>query len=172
MASGDTLFVLLPHGSIPTPTIYATLDTVADTSTPPLTIPVLDFDGAADEHADWYVTIPSHYSETTGFTFSYKYAMDGTDGDQVEMAFSVLHIDDQTVLTGDLGMDTSPQVAITDDPDATADDFNYSTTGTLSKGSFNSAAPGDYIVIRASRDISVAVNTDDLQLAEILITET
>jgi hypothetical protein len=173
LASGDTLFILLPQGSIPTPSNYATLDTIADASTPALTIPVLDFDGATDdEHAEWYVTIPSHYAGTTGFTFSYKYAMDGTDGDQVEIEFRALHIDDQTVLTGDLGIDTQTATTITDDPDATANDFNYSATGTMAKANFGSAAPGDFIVIRATRDVSFATNTDDLQLAEIYVTET
>lgn len=172
MASGDTLFVLTPQGATLPSSNYATHDTVADASTPPLTIPVLDFDGSADEHADWYVTIPEHYSETTGFTFSYKYAMDGTDGDQIEIEFRVLHIDDQTVLTGDLGIDGQTETTITDDPDATADDFNYSTTGTMAKANFGSAAPGDFLVIRATRDVSVATNTDDLQLAEIYVTET
>jgi hypothetical protein len=172
MASGDTLFILLPQGSVPTPSNYGARDEVADTSTPPLSIPVLRFDGATDEHAEWYLTIPSHYSETTGFTFSYKYAMDGTDGDQVEIEFRALHIDDQTVLTGDLGIDTQTATTITDDPDATANDFNYSTTGTMAKANFGSAQPGDYIVIRATRDVSVATNTDDLQLAEVIVTET
>ena len=172
MASGDTLFVLLPHGSIPTPTDYATLDIVTDASTPPLLIPVLDFDGATNEHANWYVVIPNHYSETTGFTFQYYYAMDGVDGNIVEMEFRVLHIDDQIVLTGDLGIDTQTETAIQDDPDATADDFNYSTTGTMAKANFGSAAPGDYIVIRATRDEAAVTNTDDLQLAAIYVTET
>jgi len=172
MASGDTLFVLDPLGSVPPSANAATLDWIADASTPNMHIPVLDFDGATDEHADWRVTIPEHYSETTGFTFSYKYAMDGTDGDIVEIEFRALHIDDQTVLTGDLGIDTQTATTITDDPDATADDFNYSTTGAMAKANFGSAAPGDYLIIRATRDVSVATNTDDLQLAEIYVTET
>lgn len=173
MASGDTLFILSPLNHVPPSANAATVDYVADASTPNLHIPVLDFDGATDEHADWVVTIPAHYSETTGFTFSFKYAMDGADGNQVEMEFRALHIDDQTVLTGDLGLDTQTATTITDDPDATADDFNYSTTGTMAKANFGSAAPGDLLVIRATRDIDgVASNTDDLQLAEIYVTET
>jgi len=172
MASGDTLFILNPIGSIPTPSNYATQDIVADASTPAINFPVLDFDGSTDEHADWIVTIPSQYSETTGFTFSYKYAMDGTDGNAVEIEFRVLHIDDLDTLTGDLGIDTQTAVAITDDPAATADNFNYSTTGALAKANFGSAAPGDYLLIRATRDVSYATNTDDLQLAEVLIKET
>lgn len=172
MASGDTLFVLTPHGSVPTPSAYATLDIIADASTPALSIPVLDFDGAVDEHAEWYVIIPDHYSETTGFTFQYYYAMDGTDGNIVEMEFRALLIDDQTVLTGDLGIDTQTETAIQDDPDATADDFNYSGTGTMAKANFGSAGPGKYLVIRATRDESAVTNVDDLQLAAIYVTET
>ena len=172
MASGDVLFVLTPHGSIPTPSVYATLDIIADTSTPALSIPVLDFDGAVDEHAEWYVVIPSQYSGTTGFTFQYYYSMDGTDGDIVELEFRALHIDDQTVLTGDLGIDTQTETTITDDPDATANDFNYSATGTMAKANFGSAVAGDYIVIRCTRDESAVENTDDLQLAAVYVTET
>ena len=173
MASDDTLFILLPAGSSPPSANFATHDTVADASTPNMIIPVLDFDGGTDEHMDWFVPIPSNYSETTGFTFSFKYAMDNTDGAAIEMEFRVLHIDDQTVLSGDLGMDGQTEVTITDDPDATADDFNYSTTGTLAKANFGSAAPGDFICIRATRDIDgQGPNADDLQLAEILVKET
>lgn len=173
MASGNTLFVLEPMGSSPPSANFATLDLVADASTPAMEIPVLDFDGAVDEHMDWFVTIPSQYAGTTGFTFSFKYAMDGTDGDQIEMEFRVLHIDDQTVLSGDLGMDTQTPVTITDDPDATAEDLNYSTTGALAKASFSSAVAGDRICIRATRDEDgVAENIDDLQLVEILVSET
>lgn len=173
MASGDTLFSLLPHGSVPTPTIYATLDTVADASTPPVTFPCLDFDGAADEHADWHVQIPSHYSGATGFTFSYKYAVDGADVDFVEMEFRVLDLNDLDILTADLGMDTQTEVTIQDTPAATpTNKFNWSDTGALAKASFGSAVAGDYIVIRATRDISPATNTDDLQLLSILVTET
>ena len=173
MASGDTLFILSPLGSVPPSANNATLDWIADASTPNMHIPVLDFDGATDEHADWFVEIPSNYSEATGFTFSYKYAMDGADGDEVEMEFRVLHIDNQTVLTGNLGMDGQTPTTITDDPDATADDFNYSATGTMAKANFGSAAPGDFLCIRATRDEDgVAENVDDLQLAKILVTET
>lgn len=172
MASGDHLFTLLPHGSIPAPSAYATLDTIADASTPTLILPVLDFDGSTNEHAYWIEVIPAQYSETTGFTFQYYYAMDGTDGDIVELEIRALHIDDLTVLTGDLGMDGQTATTITDDPSATANDFNYSATGTMAKANFGSAAPGDYIVIRVTRDISVATNTDDLQLAAIYVTET
>jgi hypothetical protein len=91
----------------------------------------------------------------------------------VEIEFRVLPIADLDVLTGDLGIDTKTAVAIQDTPPATpTDKFSVSTTGALAKASFGSAVAGDYIVIRATRDISAATNTDDLQLLAILVTET
>lgn len=173
MASGDTLFVLTPIGSIPPSANFATLDTISDGSTPNLIIPVLDFDGATDEHMDWIREIPSQYAGTTGFTFKYKYAVDGTDVDIVEMEFRVLPILDLDILTADLGLDTQTAVAITDTPASTPiNKLNVTGTGALAKASFGSAVAGDLIVIRATRDISVATNTDDLQLVSVLVTET
>lgn len=173
MASGDTLFTLLPQSRSGPSTNSATPDYVVDASTPPLEIPCLDFDGAADEHADWYITIPSNYSGATGFTFSYKYATDGADADLVEMEFRALKLADLDVLTGDLGIDTQTATAIQDTPPATpTDKHSYSTTGTMAKANFGSAVAGDFIVIRATRDVSAATNTDDLQLIEVYVTET
>lgn len=172
MASGDTLFTLTPEGCSPPLADFATPDIVADASTPAMLIPVLDFDGGANEHMDWFRTIPSWYSEATGFDISAKYAMDDTDGAAIELEVRILHIDDQTVLSGDLGIDGQTPVAVTDDPDATKDDFNYTAAQSLAKANFGSAAPGDLICIRVTRDITVGPNADDLQLAEILVKET
>lgn len=172
MASGQTLFELTPLGRSQPSANFATDDNVADASDPNIIFPVMDFDGSADEHCDWPVQIPSQYSGATGFTFSYKYAMDGPDGDIVEMQFRVLKIANADVLTDDLGIDTQTPVTITDDPPAMANEFNYSGTGALAKADFGSAVKGDLIVIRGTRDISVAVNDDDLQLAKILVIET
>ncbi len=173
MASGDTLLVLDPQSGKTPSANAATFDWIPDASTPNMQIPVIDFDGATDEHMDWIRTIPTQYGETTGFTFSYKYAVDGTDVDIVEIEFRVLHIDDLDILTADLGIDTQTATAVQDTPASTPiNKMNYSTTGTMAKANFGSAAPGDLILIRATRDISAATNTDDLQLAEILIKET
>lgn len=172
MASGDTLFVLLPRSSSPPSANYATQDLVSDASTPNIAIPVLDFDGATDEHSDWLLQIPSQYGGTTGFTFSYKYAVDGTDVDIVEIEFRVLKVADLDILTDDLGIDLQTAVAVQDTPAGTANKFNVTTTGDLAKASFGSPSSGDYIVIRATRDVSAATNTDDLQLAAVYVTET
>ena len=174
MATGDTLFILSPTGPEASPPVanFATLDRILDTSTPGISIPVLDFDGSADEHYDWFVTIPSYYSSTTGFTFSFKYAMDGTDGSAIEMEFRVLPLTDSLDLSSDLLMDGQTAATRADTPIATADDLNLTLTVALAKASFGTALAGSRICIRATRDISPATNTDDLQLLEILILET
>lgn len=173
MASGDTIFILAPQSSSQPSANFATFGVVSDASTPNIAFLTLNFDGATDEHADWHVTIPSNYSGTTGFTFSYKYAVDGADVDIVEIEFRALHIDDLDILTADLGLDTQTATAVQDTPAATpTNKMNYSTTGTMAKANFGSAVAGDRLVIRATRDVSAATNTDDLQLLEILVTET
>lgn len=173
MASGDTLFVLDPLGGTPPATLYATLDTIADTSTPAMPIPVLDYAGAtADEHMDWWLTVPSHYAGTTGFTFSCKYAGAGTDGSEVQWEFRVLKLADSDDLSSDLGIDTQTAVTIEDTPIATADDLNVTSTVAMAKATAGTPVAGDRIVIRVSRDYDHAANADDMQLLEVLVTET
>ena len=172
MASGDTLFILTPQAYSPPAANYATLDTVADGSTPAMSIPVLDFDGSADESADWYVTVPSHYAGG-GFTFSYTYAMSSTDGDAVEIEFRAFPFADaSSILTADLGMDGRTAVNVADDPSANANEFNITTTGNLSHGNAGSPAVGAFMIIRATRDVSYASNTNDLQLLAVHVKET
>ena len=172
MASGDTLFILTPQSYTPPAANYATLDTVADASSPNMSIPVLDFDGSADESADWYVTVPSHYAGG-GFTFSYTYAMSSTDGDAVEIEFRAFPFADaSSILTADLGMDGRTAVNVADDPSANANEFNITTTGNLSHGNAGSPAVGAFIIIRATRDYDHASNGNDLQLLAVHVKET
>ena len=172
MASGDTLFILTPQAYTPPGTNYATLDTVADASAPYMSIPVLDFDGAGDESADWYVTVPSHYAGG-GLTFSYAYAMSSTDGDAVEIEFRAFPFADaSSILTADLGMDGRTAVNVADDPSANANEFNLTTTGNLSHGDAGSPAVGAFIIIRATRDYDHASNANDLQLLAVHVKET
>ena len=172
MATTDTIWVLTPASAVPPATLAATPDTITELSTPNATVRVLDFDGAADEHMDWFVTVPSHYGGG-GFTISFKGGVDGTDVDIVEMEIRMKPIADGTDLSSDLGIDLLTAVAIQDTPPATpADKLNYSTTGTLTHANAGSPAVDAQMVIRGTRDISAATNTDDLQLAEILIKET
>ena len=172
MASGATLFILPPQSYTPPAANYATLDTVADGSTPAMSIPVLDFDGSANESADWYVTVPSHYAGG-GLTFSYAYAMSSTDGDAVEIEFRAFPFADaSSILTADLGMDGRTAVNVADDPSDNANEFNITTTGNLSHSDAGSPAVGAFIIIRATRDYDHAANANDLQLLAVHVKET
>ena len=173
MASGDQIIELLPRGAMPPGSDYATFDTVADASTPTIIFDVLDFRGATgDEHADWGFEVPTWYAGTTGWTFKYKYAVDGADVDIVDLGFRVLIIADLDILTADLLMDGKTAVSIQDTPAGTANKFNYSATGALAKADMGTPSIGQFVVVRGTRDITAATNTDDLQLKAVLITET
>ena len=173
MASGDTLFVLAPESSKPPSANPATFDTIADASTPNTEFLVLDFDGATAEHADWLVTVPSHYAGTTGFTFSYKYAPDGATAGTVKFDVRVVTLADLDILTADLGIDTQTAASVTDTVPATpTDKLNVTATTALAKANMGTPAAGDRIIIRVSRDPATDTDTDDAQLLEVYVTET
>ena len=171
MASGDSLFGLLPLATVPTTTVPATLDFLADGSTVVGQIPVLDFAGAtADESAEWDVLVPSYYGDG-GFTFEAAYAMDGTVGTDVQFEVRALKL----VAGNAIGAnDLQGQAAtdITDTPEGTADVVDVAPTGAISHANAGSPAPGDYLRIRLSRDYDHAVNADDAQVIAIYVTET
>ena len=171
MASDDTLLILLPHGSIPPATVFATLDVLSDGSTVVGQIPVLDYAGAtADEHAEWVAMMPSHY-DGGGLTFEINYAMDGTDGSAVQFEVRVI----QMVAADAIGsQDLQGQTAIdiTDTPSGTADILDVTPTGDISHANAGSPAAGDYVRIRISRDYDHAANADDVQFLSAVVTET
>lgn len=171
MATTQTIFRLDAVSGKPPATLFATPDTITDASTPASVMTVYDFDGATDEHMEWHTTVPSNY-DGGGFTWSYKYAMDGADVDIVELELRIVKRADLDILTADLGIDTATPSAIQDTPAGTADKFNVTATGTLTHAAAGSPSKGDDVIIRITRDISAATNTDDLQLVSILILET
>jgi len=170
LSSGDTLFILTPQGSVGTSANAASLDTIADASTPTTFIPVLDFDATTAEHRDWHVIVPSQYAGG-GFTISWKGGTDNTSVGTFILAIRCINVADATIMTGDLAIDGATATLITDTPPATPiNKLNYSTTGTMTHSNAGSPSAGDYLIFRASRDVS-DTNTGDLQLAEILIIE-
>jgi len=172
MATTDTMWVLSPQDSSPPATLFATLDTIADASTPVATILVLDFDASTAEFMDWFVSVPSNY-DGGGFTISWKGGTDNTSTGTLELEVRIVNIGDATILTGDLGLDAATEATITDTPPATPQDkLNYSGTATLSHANAGSPSVGDRLGIRVKRDTATDTNTGDLQLAEILILET
>ena len=171
MASGDTLFILTPASMTPPATLFATLDTIADASTPVLNIPVLDFDTTTAEFADWFVTVPSHYGGG-GFTLSWKGGTDADDTGTLILDVLMTVIADATILTGDLGADTGTAAVMSDTPPTTPiNKLNYSGTATITHANAGSPSVGNRMIIRAARDVADN-NGGDLQLAEILILET
>ncbi len=173
MATTDTMFILGPAGMTPPATIYATLDTIADTSSPAGYTPVLDFDTTTAEWAYWWRTCPSNYGGG-GFTISMKCGTDNTSTGDFDLNVGMAVVSDTTILTGDLGFDSmSTKAALTDTPPATPQDkLNYSAALTLTHAAAGSPAVGDRMIISAVRGVGTDNNTGDLQLAEILILET
>ena len=172
MATGDTILILEPLNSSAPATLFATLDTITDASTPAAVTRVLDFDPTTAQYMYWYATIPSHY-DGGGFTISWKGGTDNTSVGTFELEIRMLPLADGDILTADLGIDTQTAVAITDTPPATPiNKLNYSTTGVLSHVNAGSPTVGQRVIIAAKRDTATDTNTGDLQLAEILILET
>ncbi len=172
MASADTIWLLEPRSGTPPATLAATLDIIADASTPVASIAVLDFDASTAEFMDWFTTVPDHYAGG-GFTISWKGGTDNTSVGTFELEVRIVVIADATILTGDLGLDAATPVAIVDTPPTTPiNKMNQSATGALSHANAGSPSAGDRIGIRVKRDVDNDTNTGDLQLLEILILET
>jgi len=173
MASGQTLFILDAKSSQATATSFATQGTIVDASTPLAIFSYLKFPAAANSHRDWFLQVPSNYAGG-GFTFSWKGGTDNTNTGVFELEFRVIKVADASIMTSDLGVDTATAVTITDTPPATPiNKINYSTTGNLSHANAGSPSAGDFIIVRATRDVSVGSNnTGALQLVSIIITET
>lgn len=171
MASGDTIAELLPHGSLPTTTAYATLDVITDGSTVVGVIPCLDFAGAtADESAEWEFEMPSHYSGG-GLTFKIQYAMDGTDGSDVQFEVRAIDIAASTAL-GSQNLGTATATDITDTPNGTANTSDETPTGAITHANAGSPAAGSIMRVRVTRDYDHAANADDAQLLGVYVTET
>ena len=173
MASGDVLFVLKPLGSSPPATLYATFDTITETSTPNTPIPVLDFDSTTAEYMDWHEVIPSQYAGTTGFDFVFHYASDGTGAGTVKWDAKVLQLNDLDILTGDLGIDGLTAGTVTDTVPATPiNKLNITAAASLAKANMSTPAAGDSIIIRIGRDTATDTLAHDAQLIAVYVTET
>lgn len=175
MATTETLFVLEPRNSVPTATAYATLDTLSITgATPDSYILVLDFDGAAIEHADWFVIVPSNYAGG-GFDFQAFYAVDGASNNPVRLEFRAITFAEDDALPTVRVIDTQTEVAAVDTPvSATAQDLSITAEVSLTAGNMGTPSAGDFMQIRLTRDPVDAgdTNTNDLQLIKIIVTET
>lgn len=173
MASGDVLIQLTPLDNSPPATLYATLDTVTGASTPAESIPVLDFDGAAQtEYADFYCLMPRNYAGG-GVTLTFIWSASSASNTAVWSAAFRRVADDA------------------EDLDTTAQTYDYNTTGALTPPSavgevaydtltftdgadMDSVAAGEYFILRVKRIYDDANDTlaGDISLHAIEIKET
>ena len=167
MASGNVIFTLLPHGSLPTTTAYATLDTLSDASTVVGVIPVLDFAGAtADEHAEWVECVPTQYA-AGGINWEVHYAPANTDTAPVQFEIRAYKLVDGDTVTS-LNLQAKTSVDITDTPTGTTNQLHVTTVGALTDTNMGNPSVGDYIKIRLSRDWDHDSNTDDMQVIAVV----
>lgn len=171
MASGNVLFILTPFGSSPTATIAAQLDIIVGTSTPVEWIPVIAFDPAAVEYADWHgLVMPAHYGGG-GLTCSIRSSAGATTG-TLQWALALRGIPDDAE-----DLDTTAQTY----------DYNVINIGTLasaigeltydnitftSGADMDNVAAGDSFSLRLRRDIGSDTLATDAYLHSIYITET
>jgi hypothetical protein len=170
MASGDTLMVLLPHGSIPPATAYATLDTVpATTATPDISTPVLDFDSSGDEFADWSVVMPRHYAGTTGITLTLYWTSEVTSG-TVAWACQIRREENSSAhIAGDFA---TAVVASADTVEGTARNMNYTELAMTNGAQIDSVVAGEAMTVRVFRDVSADNMASDAELHKVEIQET
>lgn len=172
MASGDFLFELRPQSATPPTASAATHNTVEGASTPAEMLPVIEFDAAADEYMDWYLTMPEHYAGTTGITCTLEIQMASATSSNVRAAIALR------------------ERATTDDWDTTVHTYVYNeatlavpgTLGLSVKGNItftdgadmDSVAAGDSFVLRFYRNQGHGDDaaSGDALLERIYVTET
>lgn len=171
MATGDLIVSLYPTEALLVESAAASHDLIDDGSTIAGFVPVLDFAGAtANEHAEWEFVVPDQYGGG-GFDVKALYAMDGTVGGdiQLEVRMKALGSGD-TVTSHDLQTQTATD--ITDTPNGTANVTDLTPVGAVTHANAASPAVGETVRIRISRDYNHASNADDLQLIQVIVTET
>ena len=151
MASGDTLIALFPQNVSPPATIYATHDTMAGTSTPAESIPLLDFDDTTVEYADFYCFMPRHYAGTTGITLTIVWSAAEAAADVVAWEAALRRVADDA-----------------EDLDTTAHTYVYNSSGDVTAPSvigevaydpitftdgadMDSVVAGEYFILRVKR---------------------
>ena len=163
--------VFTPLGSTPPATSYATFDVRAGGSTPAESVPVLDFDAAADEFADWIFVLPNDYAGG-GLTCTVWWsATSATSGNAViGLAFRAVPDDTEDI-------DTSQTYDYNEATDACASVSGeiVGTAITFTDGAdMDSLAAGGVAVLRMRRNADDGSDTmaGDLELWAISIVET
>ena len=176
MASGDTLLILLPLNARPPAASFATLDSIAGTSTPAESIPVLDFDDGTvgQEYTDFYCVMPQSYAGTTGVTVIIGYSAAETSTDVVdwECAFRRIADDAEDLDTTAHSYDYNDTV---DTAPSAVGEVGYASITFTDGADMDSVTAGDYFILRVTRDPTPNSGTDvtgDASLHFVEIRET
>ena len=153
MASGDTLVVFTALHNEPPASNFATLDTRN-------LIPVLDYDAATDETAQFSSVMPRHYAGTTGVTVTVGWmASSATSGTiSLDVAFKSVTDDADDLDTKAYG---TPNNANPTTATATGE-VDYIAITFLDGADMDSVAAGEFFQLEVTRDADGTTSTDDL----------
>lgn len=157
MASGNALLVLSPLAACGPASSAAQMDTVAGASTPAESVPVLAFDSATQEYADFYGVMPNHYSGG-GVTLTIMHSAGTTSGGVTyRAAFRRIQEDaedlDTTAFTYDFN-----DVDIATLPSVTGE-VNYDDITFTDGADMDSVQAGEPFILRLTRNPADANDT-------------
>jgi hypothetical protein len=173
MASGQTLLVLSALGSCgPAGTTTAQFDIVNGASTPAESFPVLAFDGATQEYADWHLLLPRAYSGG-GLTVTLVTSTSVTTGGAVwEAALRRVQDDAEDLDTTAQTYDFNSVTVVS--PPSAAGEVTYDNITFTNGADMDSVAAGEMFILRLRRAPANASDTItvDVFLHRIEIRET
>lgn len=172
MASGNSLAYLNADNAIPPATAYAQKDYIAGTSTPAESIPVLAFDSAETEYADFRLKMPQHYAGGGITVVICSGAGTATGGVRWDMALRAIEDDaedlDTTAHTYDYNGVTVATLA------SAVGEVTYDNITFADGADMDSVGAGDELILRLKRTHDDAGDTAaaDAYLHGIEIRET
>jgi hypothetical protein len=170
MASGNSLFTFVARDGIPTATAGAAHGILVGGSTPAEGVPVLAFDSATDEHADFINVMPRHYGGG-GLTVVLQWASGVTSNAVVwDVAFRRVAENDDAWSTSH----TYDYNSVTATTAGAAGREDYATITFTDGADMDSIAVGEKFCLRVRRDADNASDnmTGDALLTAIEVRET
>lgn len=171
MASGNSLCVFGAMDGVPPASSYATQDRIAGGASPNESIPVLDFDAAADEFTDFYGFLPAHYSGG-GLTVTLVWSASSATSNNVVWGAAVRRVVDDaedldTSHTYDYNFVTAPAASA-------QGEVSYDNITFTSGADMDSLTAGEMFVLRVIRDADHASDTmaGDAELHFVHVKET
>lgn len=173
MASGNTLHIFTPLSAFgPSGTTTAQIDALVGASTPAESIPVLAFDSATVEYADFHNVMPAAYSGG-GVTLTFAHgANTATGGVAYEAAFRRIQSDAEDLDTTAFTYDYNT-MAVATLPSAVGEVI-YSTLAFTNGADMDSLAAGEAFILRVRRATANATDTAaaDAYIHRIVSSET